>query len=214
MGEAYGKTAQIITGLLSVLVCAGILGAQVAAIGYVVQVFLGFPYYIGILFGCMVVVFYSTFGGMRAVILTDVVQFIILSIGMPVLVVFGIQQNGGLESFIVNIPAKNLNILNGMTLTAFSSLFLTFLIGETLVPPYVQRLLIGKDPAVTAKATVISGLYSIPYFIISGLVGLIALASGYRGEADESACRACCTKITVRLPGEGGDVQPVTKPAE
>lgn len=50
------------------------------------------------------------------------------------------------------------------------------MLGETLVPPYVQRLLIGKDRKTTARATLMSGLFSIPFIGLSGIVGLLALA--------------------------------------
>jgi SSS family solute:Na+ symporter len=63
-----------------------------------------------------------------------------------------------------------------MTIGAFLSLFLTFLLGETLVPPYVQRLFIAKDAGHTARGTMLSGLFSIPFFAITGAIGLVALA--------------------------------------
>ena len=47
--ENYGKTGKIITGIMSVAVCAGILGAQVGAIGYIFNVFMGMPRMYGIL---------------------------------------------------------------------------------------------------------------------------------------------------------------------
>jgi SSS family solute:Na+ symporter len=55
-------------------------------------------------------------------------------------------------------------------------LFLTFLLGETLVPPYVQRLFIGKDATHTARGTMLSGIFSIPFFAVTGTIGLVALA--------------------------------------
>ena len=54
-------------------------------------------------------------------------------------------------------------------------LFLNFFFGETLVPPYVQRLLIGRNFKETAKGTLWSGLLSIPFFLLIGFVGLTAL---------------------------------------
>ena len=40
MGRAYGRAAQIITGVFSILLCAGIVGAQVGAMGDVFHIFL------------------------------------------------------------------------------------------------------------------------------------------------------------------------------
>ena len=40
MEKHYGKFSKIITGVFSVVVCAGILGAQIGSIGYIFNVFL------------------------------------------------------------------------------------------------------------------------------------------------------------------------------
>jgi SSS family solute:Na+ symporter len=40
----------------------------------------------------------------------------------------------------------------------------------------VQRLLISKSAKITAKGTFYSGLFSVPFFIITGSIGLVALS--------------------------------------
>ncbi|MCG2743213.1 MAG: hypothetical protein L6271_04680 [Desulfobacteraceae bacterium] len=47
---------------------------------------------------------------------------------------------------------------------------------KTLVPPYLQRLLINRDVKKIARGTYLSGLFSIPFFAITGLIGIVALA--------------------------------------
>ncbi len=177
MRSAYGKTGQVVTGFFSVLLCAGIVGAQVGAMGIVFNVFLGVSPVVGILIGCGIVITYSTVGGMRAVVLTDVVQFIVLATGIPTALIFGIMKVGGPEAVLAKLPAGHFSIpAPGMGLVAFISLFLTFVLGETLVPPYVQRLFIGRDPKTTARGTWYSGIFSVPFFAVTGSIGLVALA--------------------------------------
>jgi SSS family solute:Na+ symporter len=43
IAKSYGKTAQIITGVFSMIICAGILGAQVGAMGAIFERFLNLP---------------------------------------------------------------------------------------------------------------------------------------------------------------------------
>ncbi len=95
MEQGYGKVARVVTGFFSVFLCAGIVGAQVGAMGLIFNVFLGIEPIWGILIGCGIVIAYSTVGGMRAVILTDVIQFCVLAIGIPAVLVFGIVKLGG-----------------------------------------------------------------------------------------------------------------------
>ena len=177
MERGYGRAAKVVTGFFSVFLCAGIVGAQVKAMGLIFNVFLGIEPIWGILIGCGIVIAYSTVGGMRAVVLTDIIQFCVLAIGIPAALVFGIVKLGGFSAIKAAVPAGHFSIpAEGMTTVAFLSLFLTFLLGETLVPPYVQRLLIGKDAAHTARGTMLSGIFSIPFFAITGAIGLVALA--------------------------------------
>ena len=177
MKRDYGTMGQVITGVFSFLLCAGIVGAQVGGIGIVFHVFTGMPHTLGILIGCGIVITYTTFGGMRAIIFTDVVQFLVLAIAIPAALWLGIRQAGGWEAVLEAVPQTHLQIPgDAMSTIAFLSLFLTFVLGETLVPPYVQRLYIGRNANHTARGTLLSGLFSIPFFAVTGLIGLVALA--------------------------------------
>lgn len=176
MYENYGNFAKIITGILSIILCAGILGAQVGAIGYIFNVFLNIPQIYGILVGCGIVIVYSTVGGMRSVVFTDIIQFFILSIGITLTLVFGYFHVGGWSSIAASVPATHFTFLGtDKTLMQFISLFLVFLLGETLIQPYVQRLFLSKKARHTVKATLWSGIFSFPFFAITGFIGIIAL---------------------------------------
>jgi SSS family solute:Na+ symporter len=177
MDRGYGKTGRVVSGFFSVFLCAGIVGAQVGAMGHIFKVFLDVKPIWGILIGCGIVITYSTIGGMRAVVLTDVVQFCVLAVGIPLALVFGLVKLGGFSAIKAAAPAGHFSIpAKGMTIGAFLSLFLTFLLGETLVPPYVQRLFMTKDSTQTARGTMLSGIFSIPFFAITGAIGLVALS--------------------------------------
>jgi solute:Na+ symporter, SSS family len=176
MEPCYGKLGKVITGVFSVLLNAGIVGAQVGAIGKICEVFLHFPPIWGILIGVGIVITYSTIGGMKAVVYTDIIQFILLFIGIPLVLFFGIRYAGGIEKITESVPPSHFTFLGKeFTIWKFISLFLTFLLGETLVPPYVQRLFIGKNAKHAAKGTLLSGIVSIPFFAITGAIGLVAL---------------------------------------
>jgi SSS family solute:Na+ symporter len=177
MDRGYGKFGRIVSGLFSVFLCAGVVGAQVGAMGKIFNVFLDIAPIWGILIGCGIVIAYSTVGGMKAVVLTDIVQFCVLAVGIPVVLIFGLIKLGGVSAIRAAVPTNHFSIpAEGMTIGAFLSLFLTFLLGETLVPPYVQRLFMARDPGHTVHGTMLSGIFSIPFFAITGAIGLVALA--------------------------------------
>ena len=176
IARSYGKTAGVVTGFFAFFCCAGVVGAQMEAMGVVFHSLLSIPPAAGILLGCGIVLLYSTAGGLQSVIAADMVQFILLAVGMPLLLILSLHRAGGIGAVIQATPSSFFDPLNGTTLPGFLSLALTMTFGEMLVPPYTQRLLIGKNHRSTAKGTVASGLFSIPFFIITGLIGLTARA--------------------------------------
>lgn len=183
MGEAYGTTARYVSGIFSFLCCAGVVGAQMESIGLVFHSLLGVSTTVGTLLGCSVVLLYTTFGGMSSVLIADMLQFLLLAVGMPLLLLIAVVAGGGAETVWHNIPTDLLDPLNTQTLPAFLSLFFSMMCGEALAPPYMQRLLIGKSPRTTARGTIASGLFSMPFFLVTAGVGLAARALGIVGEA-------------------------------
>ena len=76
----YGKAAKVLAGVTWLLFCTGIIVAQTTAIGRVFSIFLNWDPRINAMLGVGIVTFYSYFGGIRSVVATDVLQFIIIVI--------------------------------------------------------------------------------------------------------------------------------------
>ncbi len=176
IGEAFGEPARYVTGIFSFLCCAGVVGAQMESIGLVFHSLLGVSSTVGTLIGCFVVLVYTTFGGLGSVIFADMLQFVLLAVGMPLLLVLSVIKGGGAGALIEQLPTELLSPLNELSLPAFLSLFFSMMCGEALAPPYMQRLLIGKSPRSTARGTILSGLFSLPFFLVTAGVGLAARA--------------------------------------
>lgn len=176
MGRVYGPNAQVATGLLTLVTCAGVVGAQVGAIGYIFKVFLGLPQLWGVLISCGIVILYCTMGGIKAVVTADVVQFMILAIGMPLAFWLALRKAGGWDTVAASLPAQYWDVTHGTTVVGFVSLFFSFMLGEALAPPYVQRLLIGKHAHTAARAAMMGGVFSVFFFAVSAGIGLTARA--------------------------------------
>ncbi len=176
MGEAYGSSARFLTGVFSFLCCAGVVGAQMESIGLIFHTLLGVNPTVGTLIGCGIVLLYTTFGGLGSVIFADLLQFLLLAVGMPVLLMAAVIRGGGIVPLAEQIPTSLFSPFYALSPTAFVSLFFSMMCGEALAPPYMQRLLIGKTPRSTARATVLSGLFSLPFFFVTAGIGLAARA--------------------------------------
>ncbi|WP_158734685.1 sodium:solute symporter [Alteribacillus sp. YIM 98480] len=174
MEHHYGRKTKLLTGILSICLCAGILGAQALAIGTIFNMVLNIPPAAGIIIGMGLVILYSTIGGIWAVIQTDVIQFIVLGILLPVTLLIGLSQTGGPIGLVEEVPASFFTFFGEWEVIAFVSLFVTFLLGEALVPPYAQRAFCTKDSNHARKGYLISGIFSFGFYFIAATLGLIA----------------------------------------
>jgi SSS family solute:Na+ symporter len=176
MHKLYGKNARIISGICGSLYCAATVGAQVSAIGFAVHYFLGIPFIIGVLIGAGAVVLYSATGGIKAVTATDVIQFAVMLIAIPMICNVGLSKIGGYQSLFERVPTEILKLpdsTNAIINALF--IFLTFSL-PSLDPPETQRLLMAKDRQQIRNTLYLTVLIEVIFFILIGLIGLLAAA--------------------------------------
>lgn len=186
MEAHYGKASRLVTGLLSLGLCAGILGAQALAIGTVVHATLNLPTVPSIIVGMGVVVLYSTFGGAWAVIQTDMMQFVFLGLFLPVTLLIALREVGGPGELVAALPAEHFTLTGPYSVVAFAGLFVAFLLGEALVPPYTQRTFATPDARNARTGMVLSGFFALLFYFVTATLGLVALVLFPGIEADQA----------------------------
>lgn len=175
MQKTYGTKVKIATGIFTLIICGGILGAQVGALATIIHMTIHMNITLGVLISFAVLLIYSSLGGMRGVVFTDTLQAVILFVGIPLTFFLGLHHVGGWHKVVATVPNSYLHFLKTkQQIMFFVFLFFTFMFGETLVPPYVQRLFMASSTQHTAKGIFASGLISIPMFLIAGAIGLVA----------------------------------------
>ena len=88
-------------------------------IGLVFHVLLGVKPLTGVLIGFGIVLIYSTAGGLQSVIAADMVQFTLLAVGMPLLLVMSLIRAGGVGPVLEAVPDAYFNPFNGTTPAGF-----------------------------------------------------------------------------------------------
>ena len=159
------RAARLLTGLLSIRLCAGILGAQALAIGTVVNATIDLPTVPSILVGMGVVMLYSSFGGAWAVIQTDMLQFVFLGVFIPVTLMLALGAAAGPAGLVAALPEAHLSFGGGYGVAVFIGLFVSFLLGETLVPPYAQRTFSTPDSRHARLGFALSGGLRLPVLL-------------------------------------------------
>lgn len=176
VGKLYGKSARVITGCLALCASLGYVSAQVGSIGYIINYFFNIPFLWGVTIGYGIVILYTTFGGMRSVVFTDVIQFGVMIVAVPLLCNVGIGQIGGISNLINSVPLENISFLSTkMSFPQLIVLGITFaFIGFN--PSFIQRLLIVRDQKQAFHSVFFSSLITIPFFFLVIGIGLIALS--------------------------------------
>lgn len=87
------------------------LAAQFTASGKAFQSFLGMSYTSGVLLGTAVVLFYTAFGGFKAVAYTDLVQGLLMFVALLTLPIVGIAAAGGWTPMMEQLRAADPSLL-------------------------------------------------------------------------------------------------------
>ena len=145
MHELYGKPGRYITNIITIVFSIGIIAVQATAIGYLFNYFLGTTYIQGVLIGSGILIFYSIIGGIRAVALTDVFQFLIFFIALPLAAGIAYVKAGGINNIIQSVPTLSVRAFYepGATIDFFSYIFFASL--PSIGGPFAQRLLMSRD---------------------------------------------------------------------
>ncbi len=172
----YGKSGKWITNVSSIVMSVGAVAAQIAAIGYLFNYFLGISQALGVFLGFGVLVAYSLFGGIRAVALTDTFQGLILLVAIPVACAIAFHEVGGYDGIVSKLPEAHLSI----DFSHDNILFLLSMVFFSIIPvsagTFIQRFLMANDSTQLNKALKINALVSLPFAMIICLIGFIVKA--------------------------------------
>src|SRR5699024_43001 len=163
--------------IFSFVFMIGMFGVQALALGRILEPIIGLPFILLTLVGALITIIYTWAGGMLAVVYTDAIQFILLVGGIATATVISLHKMGGMESIIdqvSHIDAGHLAFWGGpWTIGIFIANFLSFLLGEALVPHYIQRYAASKSSKTTALITVSFAIMYIFLTIVIMVIGLV-----------------------------------------
>ena len=171
MEHWYGKTGRWTTNIIAITVTTAVTAASAIAIGYLLHYFINIPETTGMIIGVVVVTIYSVFGGIVAVAFTDVFQFLIFFIALPIACIIGYKDVGSIKNVWSSLPSTHVKI-NMSDITLFIGFIFFALIPNSDIP-YIQRALIAKDKKQFFQSFIGVGILIIPMLAVVCLIGLI-----------------------------------------
>ncbi|MDR1910607.1 MAG: sodium:solute symporter family protein, partial [Holosporales bacterium] len=200
-GLFWGYSGEFTVGVVGLLYSLGGTGAQISAMGLIFHELLGVPFVLGACLSFGVLVVYSAFGGIRAVVTTDVIQYAIITISIPLVAYLSIKYAGGLETMLRAVPADHLTLApmceQPLRYIPILVSFLLFL----LDPVWIQRLLMGKNTKQLKKSFCLSTLVTSAVFVCAAIVGLSALTLAPHISSSSAMPHMIQTLVPVGLRG-------------
>jgi Na+/proline symporter len=172
MGTLYGKHVRLITAIYN--------SVQFKVFGTLFNYFVGIPSTYAIILASTIVILYSTFGGIRAVTYTDVIQFFTFGFVLPTIAVIiwnhfkslGFKVEEAIENPLFNF--EGLSSLQGYKLIDFILLALYFLF-PAIGPTHFQRISMASSISQARKAWLISSILLVVIKLIIAWIPFLVL---------------------------------------
>ena len=157
-GKMIGPKAEKTTAILNFLNLLPL--AYVISLGLFLQALFGGDLFINSGIGLFIVVIYSLWGGFRAVIFSDLVQFFFMVLSVLLIVIFAWSTFGSPLWLLDNLPPSHLDWTGGESLWVL--LVWGFIAFSTLVDPnFYQRCFAAKDEKTARNGIFISIIFWI-----------------------------------------------------
>lgn len=186
--KRYDKNIRLLVSVSFILMRLSYLGVVMYASAKCLTGVSGFPIWVIILFVGVIGIFYTTLGGMKAVVWTDFLQFFILVIGLSIVfwkifsavdggiagtVTYAFENERGFEVLKDMKSFTSFSIFERFTLwTLIISSFSTFTFTFGCDQMTIQRLLSLSSYKKAKWATFINAMLGIPVIALFWLIGL------------------------------------------
>ncbi|QIB68903.1 sodium:solute symporter [Aminipila butyrica] len=168
----YGSTARVFSSTLTFIYTITLSVVQVIAIGTIISASLNVDATMAMIVGGGIVIIYTFIGGMWSVTLTDIVQFVIKTVGLMILApIFAISAVGGWDNLIHSVPESYLTISSMGWASNFKWIIL-YVPGLVIGQDIWQRIFTAKNNRIATSGTILAGVYSILYAVAIAIVGM------------------------------------------
>lgn len=176
--QRFGPSATLITSAAALMSSIFWVAGMLVAFGVIFESLTGTPLVVGIIGGAVVVVAYTSLGGMLAVALTDFVQMLIVAIGLIILSVVVLHDAGGWGTVYAQIPDNAWRMIpleqTGERWLNYLRAWFIFGLADIASQSLLQRAMAAKDEKTAQNAFYLAGIGYLGFAMIPVLLGIIA----------------------------------------
>lgn len=206
LATAFGARFEFVSTVIQIVINVVIIALQIIAGGAILHGLLPnvFTLEQGVLISTLIFGMISTVGGLLAASLTNVVNLIMIYVGIILGVVALIVNAGGFGAIEMALPVGMsgdgshwFHPFQGMGMAAVGAWFVTMILQCTPNGGVVQNIFAAKSPEDAKKGGIFAAVIIFPIGFISAIIGIIA-ASQLPGLASSAAA---LPTIVMSLPG-------------
>jgi len=170
----YEKYSRLISAIIMAIYTSSIAVIQVVAMGTIIHSLLGWNEIMSMVVAGGIILAYTVAGGMWSVTLTDIFQFVLMTVAIFfILLPTALFKVGGFGKLTAVLPASyfDMTAIGWDTIFAY---FLLFFFGLLVGQDLWQRLFTAKNDKVARIGTIGAGVFAIALAIATVIIGMAA----------------------------------------
>jgi Na+/proline symporter len=208
-----GRTArwlELSIGALMTIALGNFLLAQLKAMGEVTSLVTGdlIPYAWGVVGLALLILFYETRGGMRAVAWTDAAQGILMGVGLATLLVWLLDASGGMTTItrkVAEVRPDAVSVPDAVECTNWLSTIVLLGLASVVYPQAIQRIYAAKNGRALSRSFALMTFMPLATTLVVTLIGIAAIAQ--LGQLSGVASDGVMPSLLREWASEGGTSQ-------
>lgn len=177
LGKAFGRKVEYISAIVMLFSFFGFIAAQLVALAITLKMVFGCDMTTGVLVASAVVTLYTFVGGMWAISISDLLQSVVIIIGMGLLCFTMVSEIGGLDLVFAQAPASHFQFFpesNAKDVNEWVSAWFVIGLGSLASQDVFQRVNSARNERTAVYSTYMgAGMY----LVLSALPLTIALCA-------------------------------------
>lgn len=174
LGKRYKSETRLLSAIVASIYTLMIAVTQVIGMGTIINVLLGWNITTSMLVGGGIVLFYTILGGMWSVTVTDIIQFVVMTVGIFfIMLPMSVSKVDGLGNLLTELPKTHLDF-STIGYQQIFQYFLLFALGMVVSQDIWQRVFTAKSGKIARNGSIFAGIYSFAYAIAGSIIGMCA----------------------------------------
>ncbi|MCM3181974.1 sodium:solute symporter [Priestia megaterium] len=186
LGKRYNAQAQIISAVVAAIYTLMVSVTQVIGMGTIIHALLGWNMTASMLIGGSIVLFYTILGGMWSVTVTDIIQFVVMTVAIfGFMLPMSVSEAGGFKALTGDLPSSYFDF-SSIGYSQIFQYFLLYTLGMAVSQDIWQRVFTARTEKIARNGSIFAGVYSIAYAIAGSVIGMCAYLLLPNAESSQS----------------------------